>query len=373
VNNNGDFMKHFTSSDASDALPKNYHPYLHSPSQDSSHPEIDSISGQFEINTPASILEIDLDQARRYLVQLTGTAETSVTFQTFPDNKTITPNAGALTKILHGSLSAHAAELTRLNKLGAGIFIVVNETDLKGRKSENVVRVRALFADFDDATANPMELVANLQPEPHIVVESSPGKIHAYWRVIDCALGDFSPMQSALALKLGADAKVKDLPRVMRLPGFLHRKSEPALTRIISASDSMAYTLAEIKRGVLQIDVHEVKKSAIQAEHPHVKNGTRPKPPASVALDRQKKFNRVEVLSGVAEGSRDDLLFRLACSYRASNWPYEEAKILVLEAAANCNPPFPDQEALEKLDQAWKYAGDSSPEKLTELGNVDFH
>jgi hypothetical protein len=71
---------------------------------------------------------------------------------------------------------------------------------------------------------------------PSIVVESSPGKRHFYWRIDNCPLEAFAGAQKALAAALGTDPAVCDLPRVMRLPGFWHRKGKPFMTRLVSVS-----------------------------------------------------------------------------------------------------------------------------------------
>jgi hypothetical protein len=73
------------------------------------------------------------------------------------------------------------------------------------------------------------------------------------------------------------------------------------------------------------------------------------------------------VLGGVPQGQRDDALFRYACRLRGKNLTYDEAKRLVLEAASNCTPPFPEADAVKKLDQAFTYppnanAGPASPD-----------
>jgi putative DNA primase/helicase len=83
--------------------------------------------------------------------------------------------------------------------------------------------------------------------QPHIVIESSPGKWHAYWLVSDSPLEQFKPLQQALAQRFNGDKAVCDLPRVMRLPGFLHQKGEPVLTRIHRMADDLTpYTLAQL-------------------------------------------------------------------------------------------------------------------------------
>lgn len=151
------------------------------------------------------------------------------TFQTFDDDKN--RKAGNLARILHGTLHQHAAELERLQQLGAGVFVMVNEGDGKGRSKANVVHVRAHYLDLDGA---PIDPVMESELPPHIVVESSPGKWHAYWLVDDCPLADFKNRQHALAERFGGDMSVCDLPRVMRVPGFWHLKGVPFQTRLVN-------------------------------------------------------------------------------------------------------------------------------------------
>ena len=73
--------------------------------------------------------------------------------------------------------------------------------------------------------------------------------------------------------------------------------------------------------------------------------------------NNKEKFQAAvkNVLDGVAEGQRDDALYRYACRLRGKNMSREEAETLVLTAARACLPPFPDREAIRKIDQAWKY------------------
>jgi hypothetical protein len=93
----------------------------------------------------------------------------------------------------------------------------------------NVVRVRAHFVDLDGAPIHPV-LEAAVRPD--WVVESSPRRWHAYWMVDDCPLWQFQAMQSSLAAKFDGDKTVKDLPRVMRVPGFVHRKGQPFMSTL---------------------------------------------------------------------------------------------------------------------------------------------
>jgi hypothetical protein len=178
-------------------------------------------------------------ETERFLKALDPTAA-SWTFQTFDDDdKRDDQN---LVRVLNGTLAKHWSTLVRLNKRGAGIFVTVNETDLKGRTEKNIIRVRALFCDLDGAPLEPV--LANGKP-PHIVTATSPGRWHTYWRVTDFPLAQFTDTQKALSELYGGDPKVSDLPRVMRLPGFLHCKGKPFLSHIVSTNDAAPYKSAD--------------------------------------------------------------------------------------------------------------------------------
>ena len=184
---------------------------------------------------------IDIAEAHRFLKLLDPAAE-RFTFQTFADNRNHPLSPGAT--VWHEGLTAGLAGcFERMQERGAGIYVTVNETDLTGRKIENIKRVRCNVVDLDGA---PIEPVMSCALKPHFTVESSPGKYHAYWRVDGLALDEFKPMQRAIAARFGGDKAVCDLPRVMRLPGFLHLKAEPFLTRILWVGDGGSYSAEQV-------------------------------------------------------------------------------------------------------------------------------
>ena len=198
------------------------------PPETSSLREQAACNGPGENNTPFIVASndtpvnrcggVDLEQAARFLEMLAGPEQ--VAFQTFADRKDI-ERPHSLARILHGTLEQHAEELVRLNSIGAAIFVMVNQGDGKGRSAENVLGVRALFVDLDGA---PLEPVLEAPLKADVIVETSPGRYHAYFMVDGIELQEFSYFQQELADRFGGDTKVKDLPRVMRIPGFFHLK-----------------------------------------------------------------------------------------------------------------------------------------------------
>jgi hypothetical protein len=152
-----------------------------------------------------------------------------ITIQTFCDKKL----RGDLTRIIHFDVfdEGEADNLDYLNSEGAGIFFCVNETDGKGRKTENVKKVRAVYADMDGA---PLEKA--LEFSPSLIVESSAGRFHCYWLVKDVPLEGFKTLQQSIIRALNSDQSVHDLPRVLRVPGYMHLKYEPFLVNIHSVT-----------------------------------------------------------------------------------------------------------------------------------------
>lgn len=284
--------------------------------------------------------EIDLGMADRFLSSLVG--DGLVTFQTFDDSKAQRQD---LIRVAHGTLGNHSPTLTTINRNGGGVFVMVNEGDGKGRKGENVVAVRALFVDLDGA---PLEPVQRCPLEPHLVIESSPGRYHAYWLVRDCPLGEFNIFQHALAMKFNGDQKVKDLPRVMRLPGFLHQKGAPFVTRILRETGRDGYRRQEVIEGL------ELK-------------GQLSSNPRTTRMHSGKKS--IAKSGELIEGERDDGIFRYAFSLRAKGLARTAAEQMVLLKASQCQPPFPQAEARKCLDSAWSYDF-TQREELTDYGNA---
>lgn len=107
-----------------------------------------------------------------------------------------------------------------------------------GQKKENITRVRAVFADTDGADHEPIIKALT----PHMLVQSSGGNFHIYWLTVDdFPLGQFTLIQEAISTNFGADDNVKDLPRVMRLPGFKHNKYDPVDVKLLSVNPGHPY------------------------------------------------------------------------------------------------------------------------------------
>jgi hypothetical protein len=140
-------------------------------------------------------------------------------------------------------------EVVKLHDRGAGVYVTLNETDLTGHKSENVTRIRAIWQEDDDGYSGEFPLL------PSLVVQSSPGHFHRYWFVSnhwpadEQGRADFAAAMERMVASYGCDKNAKDISRVLRVPGFLHRKDplNPHMVRIVHESNRR-YTREEILR-----------------------------------------------------------------------------------------------------------------------------
>jgi len=110
--------------------------------------------------------QISIDEARKFLTLLAP--DEKFTFQTFDDNQD--RKDPGLNSVRHGTLDQNFDHLVQYSEKGAGVFVVINKTDLRGRTKNNVEKVRSCFCDLDGV---PIEPVLNHQLEPSILVESS--------------------------------------------------------------------------------------------------------------------------------------------------------------------------------------------------------
>jgi hypothetical protein len=172
-------------------------------------------------NVTACAAAHNKDMAREFLSCLDPNAD-RFTFQFFSDCK------DGYAELFHGTLDDVWPKVQALNtpQRGVGVFVTINETDLKGRRNENIIGVRALFADADadEQVRRCIEMLEACDATPSVVVKSGRG-FHFYFFLTDVPSDQFRGLQEGLINKLGTDPAVKDLPRVMRLPGTIHLKS----------------------------------------------------------------------------------------------------------------------------------------------------
>lgn len=209
-----------------------------------------------------------LDQAVQFIAALVGEDgwRAQMFFQTFDDGP---EKKRDLACTFVGSLREHGSALSRLNREGACIAVAINGLRGRRRLLEEVVDVRSLFIDCDGPRLEPLVLPTS------ITVESRAGR-HYYWLLrIPSPPRLFAGAQRQLAEFYGSDAMVCDATRVMRLPGFDHRKESLFRVRLVRADPAIRYSIDEIlaahpveRRGGLNSDAEshaEPQNEAVRA------------------------------------------------------------------------------------------------------------
>jgi hypothetical protein len=118
------------------------------------------------------------------------------------------------------------------NTNGANIYVAANPLRPGSRKrtKESIASVRHIYIDVDaDGEARIAAVQSSdLVPAPTVILSTSPGKYQALWRVDGFDLVSQEDTLKHLATAFGGDPACTDCNRVLRVPGFLNRKYDPA-------------------------------------------------------------------------------------------------------------------------------------------------
>jgi hypothetical protein len=126
----------------------------------------------------------------------------------------------------------YLAWLAHENRNGANIYVAANPllSGSRKRTKESIASVRHLYIDIDtDGDARLATLrTSDAVPTPTAVLSTSPGKYQVLWRVDGFDFARQEQTLKLLAIAFGGDPACTDCNRVLRLPGFLNRKYDPA-------------------------------------------------------------------------------------------------------------------------------------------------
>lgn len=138
-------------------------------------------------------------------------------------------------RVWRGTFAQCEQAMREVNASGPwGIHIVINEMDGVGLSVGNVTACRAQLLDLDDFDAGQQlgRVLASSTP-PHIVVNTSPGKVQLWWKV--SPHGDkqlYTDNQRRLIQAYNGDVQFIDAAHTARLPGFYHHKAAPSLVTV---------------------------------------------------------------------------------------------------------------------------------------------
>ena len=131
------------------------------------------------------------------------------------------------------------------NSKGANVYVAANPLRAGSRKrtKDCIAEVRHLYLDIDVDGANRIAALMQSEavPVPTAILSTSPDRYQALWRVEGF---DFDQQESTLkllALAFGGDSACTDRNRVLRVPGFLNCKYDPAHSVTVEYPSDASY------------------------------------------------------------------------------------------------------------------------------------
>lgn len=137
-------------------------------------------------------------------------------------------------------------QLKAHNRLGRGIFFVVNSG---GQMDDAITRINAQFVEMDESTFEEQwEKINSFPLLPSMVIQTRKS-LHVYWfmKKGTASVERFRDIQKGLVHWFDGDPACVNESRVMRLPGFYHCKTDtPVMVRCVSFHPERRYTQEQL-------------------------------------------------------------------------------------------------------------------------------
>jgi hypothetical protein len=162
--------------------------------------------------------------------------------------------------------------LAHENFTGANVYVAASPLRPRSRKrtKESIVAVRHLYLDLDtDGEAHLTSLLASdAVPTPTAIVLTSLGKYQVLWRVDGFTLEQQESALKLLAVTFGGDPACTDCNRVLRLPGFLNYKYDPAYPVTVEYPGESTWNSNDFRLDILAADDLLSPRSIPPRKHP---------------------------------------------------------------------------------------------------------
>jgi hypothetical protein len=152
------------------------------------------------------------------------------------------------------------------NHNGANVYVAANplRSGSRRRTKESIAEVRHLYIDID---VNGEERIAALRaahavPVPNVILATSPGKYQARWRVEGFDFDQQENTLKLLAIAFGGDSACTDRNRVLRIPGLLNCKYDPAHLVTVEYPSGVTYHPADFKISDSQLEPLQIARAA---------------------------------------------------------------------------------------------------------------
>ena len=246
---------------------------------------------------------------------------------------------------------------------GDTLHSCLNLTDFKGRRRENIRSTRVLCVDIDSPVDR--DVVKGWVRDYNIgmVVESSSGKYHLYWRWAEnehVSLQDWSGMQRALAwyfsdkYSVKSDFNLSDITKNIRVPGFerITKTGETFMPKILFCDEDNC--ISGWREYGQEWRNWEIKGSEkVWKERQEVRNAVKL---AKVGVERGVLGNAAQKNIDVGYSGRNCYLYSVLCSRISSGdiGSHGQGLAEALSINARFNPALDKREIDSIVDSAWR-------------------
>lgn len=165
-----------------------------------------------------------------------------VALRIFSDKKG-SPYRGQKLECQQGKIESVIPTLRVHNAQDRGIFFVVN---YGGHEDRDITRINAHFVECDTKSLEEQLKALDAFPLPPSIIVRTRKSLHAYWLMKKAEVSRFRAVQRRLINRFDGDGACINESRVLRLPGFEHRKEEPVMVSCIRFNPELRYTQEEL-------------------------------------------------------------------------------------------------------------------------------
>ena len=172
----------------------------------------------------------------------------------------------------HALAPRYLGWLAHENSIGANVYVAANPVHCGSRKrtKESIAAVRHLYLDLDTDGEARLALLraSDAVPPPNAIVSTSFGKCQVLWRVDGFSIEQQESALRLLAITFGGDPACTDCNRVLRLPGFLNCKYDPAYPVTVEYPGNSTWNSNDFRLDILAADAILPCRSITPLKHP---------------------------------------------------------------------------------------------------------
>jgi RepB DNA-primase from phage plasmid len=231
------------------------------------------------------------------------------------------------------------------NLLHWNIYIGLNAVSphRRSRTRESIAAIRHVFVEADHDGRQVLRAIAVRPdlPSPSYVLHSSPDRVHVFWRAAGFDVAAVERLQKHLAHQLRTDIAATPATQTTRLPGFYNHKRTPP--------------------HLVTIDYLDLRHRHRPSAFPRPTVTTRPWPTEAIGIRSGDALGRARRYLGAVppavSGQHGDLhTFKVCCRLtRGFALSDSDALSVLAEWNVRCEPPWSEQELLDKIRRARRH------------------